>query len=185
MAQTGWTRIIGATITALALAAVPTRESGAQVPPNAAEHAAFAAFKRLDRSASLSLGFDDLSSPNAGRSLFTILDGNGDGALTAADGAPARRLLRQARQDRLSPTQFTPRRTITMAVALDTDGDGRLSLSELRPRLSGNAPLPEPTAPPRSPEVESIKPTPPCWLLTSQGTWITLPAWTPKCRLSP
>ena len=178
MAILGRTGVIGFTIAA-AVAAVPAwGESDT-------DRAAFAAFKRLDRSGTLSLGVDDVSPPNAGRSLFTILDNNGDGTLTAADGAPARRLLRQTGQDRLSPTHFPPRRAIPMAAALDADGDGRLSLAELRPSLSGNAPLPDPAVPARAPEVVQGEPPRPCWLLTPQGTWITLPAWTPKCRLNP
>lgn len=179
MAQIGWTGLIGLTIAMAAFAAVPAWGEARS------DRAAFAAFKRLDQSGTLSLGADDLSAPNAGRSLFTILDDNGDGTLTADDGAPARRLLRQARQDGLSPAQFTSRRTIPMAAALDANRDGRLSLAELRPSLSGNAPLSEAAPPARSPEVEEIKPPRPCWLLTPRGTWITLHAWTPKCRLAP
>lgn len=183
MARTGWTWIVGATIAAAVVAA----PAGGQPPgPGPGpERAAFAAFKRLDHSGSNSLGTADLASRDAGRSLLAILDGNGDGALTAADGGPARRLLHQFGRDRLTAAQFSLRTAARVVTALDADGDSRLALGELRPSLAGNAPLPEPAPPAPSPEVTAAARPQPCWLLTSQGTWITLPAWTPKCRLAP
>lgn len=179
MAWLGWQRIIGATMGA-ALAATPVWAATAS-----AERTAFAAFKRLDRSGTMSLGADDLAVPRAGTALFTLLDSNSDGILTAADGTPARRLLRAVGQDRLVPALFSQRNAPRMATILDADGDGRLSLAELRPSLAGNAPLPLPAPFPPAPEVVVVTPPRPCWLLTAQGTWITLPAWAPKCRLSP
>lgn len=177
MVPAGLTRIIAAALAA-ALAAAPAWGATAS-----AERTAFAAFKRLDRSGRMSLGPDDLAVPKAGSSLFTLLDGNGDGVLTAADGAPARRLLRATGQDRLGPAYFSQRNTPRLAAVLDLDGDGRLALAELRPTLAGNAPLPEPQPLLLAPEIVPLTRPQPCWLLTPQGTWITLPAWAPKCRL--
>lgn len=179
MAQLGWMRIIGATLAA-ALAATPSWSTTAS-----AERAAFAAFKRLDHSGTMSLGPDDLTAPGAGRSLFTLLDSNSDGALTVTDGAPARRLLRSTGQDRLSPAQFSQRNMPRIAALLDANGDGRLSLGELRPSLAGNAPLPATVPYAAAPEVPVITPPQPCWLMTPPGRWITVPAWTPQCRLHP
>lgn len=169
----GWA-VMGSVVAAL----LGAGSAWGKVPPNAGERAAFAAFKRLDRDGNQSLDPAALSSLASVRQMFRVLDKNDDGTLSVADGEPARRLLRQAHARQLSPAQLSPR----LLGALDTDGDGRLSLGEVRPSLAGNAPLP-PTAPPaRNPQIEVPQRMQPCWLHTPQGTWIQVQTWVPLCR---
>lgn len=180
MARVCWSWIIGGMAT---LAALPAAARADALPPDAGNRAALARFKELDHQGNLHLSPDDLSTAGAGARLFAILDRDGDGKLSAADGAPARQVLRRTGMRSLSRQRFAALGASRWLAALDGDDNGRLSLAELRPSLAGNAPLDTAAAsPPRPDIVESPARPSSCWFF--DGTrWVELPGSTPTCRL--
>lgn len=181
MARTGSSWALGCL--AAFLAAWPTGSGAEAVPPNSSDKAAFARFKRLDQRSDLGLTAEELAAARAGAQLFAILDGNGDGVLTAADGAPARRVLRQLDAKAVPRARFAALSPGRLIPLLDTDGDGRLTLAELRPSLGGNAPLDAAPPPLPRPDIVEIPPRPQsCWYFGA-GRWIELPANSSTCRM--
>lgn len=179
MARAGALWIIGCVAM---LAEWPDQSGAGALPPNPSDRAALARFKELDHSGTLRLTLDELTSTGAARRVFAILDRNDDGRLTAADGAPARRLLRRARLRAISHSQFASLGARRWMAALDVDGDGGLSMAELRPAMAGTAPL-EAAPPPRPDLVQSPAHPQPCWYFDGTGRWVELPASDPACRL--
>ncbi|MGE5516839.1 MAG: hypothetical protein ACM31D_13575 [Bacteroidota bacterium] len=165
-----------------ALATFPAIAGADALPPDIGNRTALARFNALDHQGNRLLTLDDLSSAGAAARLFTILDRDGDGTLTVADGAPARQLLRRAGTRTLTRQRFAGLGASRWLAALDNDADGRLSLAELRPSLAGNAPLDTPAASPTRPDVVAAPARPPsCWFF--DGTrWVELPGSTPTCR---
>lgn len=182
MAKAGTAAIIGAMAMTI-LAGWPVGARAGAQPPNASDRAALARFKTLDRQADLSLSPDELAPARAARPLFAILDRSNDNTLTAADGAPARHLLYRLGLRKMSRSQFTSLTMPRIVAALDTDGDGRLSMAELRPSLAGNAPLATAAPPLSPPDIVDRQPRPqPCWYFDG-NRWVELPATTPTCRM--
>lgn len=175
--------IIGGLVILAAAAGADARTADATAAAaNSSDRAALASFKALDHGGNLHLTPDDLSSAGAARRLFALLDRDGDGALSAADGTPARHVLRRLHARTISPGQFATMGATRWLAALDADGDGRLSLAELRPSLAGNAPLDTPPTSPTRPEIVA-PPTKPqsCWYFDGIR-WVELPGSTPTCR---
>lgn len=181
MARANALWIIGSVV---ALAGWPGGSGAGALPPNSSDRAALARFKQLDHHGTLNLTTDELSSAGVARPLFAILDRNGDGRLTAADGSPSRRVLSSARARTMSRDQFAALGPSRWVTALDIDGDGGLNLAELRPSLAGNAPLDRATSPPPRPDIVELPARPrSCWYFDGTGRWIELPASTPTCRM--
>jgi hypothetical protein len=182
MAKASTSAIIGAIAMAI-LTGWPGGPRAEAQPSNTGDRAALARFKALDRQADLSLGPDELAPSRAAGPLFAILDRSNDNTLTAADGAPARHLLYRLGMRKMSRSQFTSQPMPRIVAALDTDGDGRLSMAELRPSLAGNAPLATAAPPPAPPDMIERQPRPqPCWYFDG-NRWVELPATTPTCRM--
>lgn len=65
---------------------------------------------------------------------------------------------------------------------LDRDGDGLVTLGDLRPSLAGNRPI----LPPAFPAPEVVEPrarVPSCWIFQGDGRWVELPSNDPTCRM--
>lgn len=179
MARAGALWIIGCVAM---LAGWPGQSGAGALPPNPSDRAALARFKQLDHHATLRLTLDELTSTGAARRVFAILDRNDDGRLTAADGAPARRLLRRTGLGAMSRGQFATLGARRWMAVLDADGDNGLSMAELRPAMAGTAPL-EAAPPPRPDLAEAPARPQPCWYFDGTGRWVELPASDPTCRM--
>ncbi|HLO76537.1 MAG TPA: EF-hand domain-containing protein [Magnetospirillum sp.] len=131
----------------------------AQLAPSQGGRAALAAFNRLDGNGDRALGRDELamvSRRKAADALFSLMDADGDGRLSVKElGAASGALLARFDAYDVNKDGFVSRQEFPNFVdprlleALDRDGDGRLSLAELRPAFAGSVARAVPVHSPR------------------------------------
>ena len=161
----GLTMLIAAALAPAARADIPASERG---------RVALASFNTIDSNGDGGLSLAELRAlgPKGGVALFDLLDTGTAGKLWLADYAHRRNPVLLARLKALDSAgrgyvergQFVDKRVDSrLFSALDRDGDGRLSMAELRPAFAGwqASPPPPPVRQAWEPEPE---PAPYCWV---------------------
>jgi Ca2+-binding EF-hand superfamily protein len=167
----------------------------ARLEPSTGGRAALAAFNRLDHDGDRGLTRGELLSMGRQKgadALFAMLDANGDGRIAirefgAANGALLARFdAYDANRDgfvtrREFPNFVDPR----LVAALDRNGDGRLSLAEIRPAFAGARERVAPPVEVRKARVPvTPRPQPYCWVTGfGRDRWtLEAPVTSSACR---
>jgi len=174
-------------LTLIAIGLVPA--ALADIPASERGRIALASFNTIDSNGDGGLSLAELRAlgPKGGAALFDLLDTGTAGRLWLTDFAHRRNPALLARLKAEDPkgrgyverAQFVDKRVDpVLFAALDRDGDGRLSMAELRPTFAGlRAPPPAPPSGRQAWEPEA-EPLPICWvpvISRSRGAFVAMP----------